>query len=50
MTPKISLLLVDDHPENLLALEAILESPSYHIVKARSGQSVWGGIRILKSD
>jgi len=35
---KINVLLVDDHPENLLALEAILESPGYRILKARSGE------------
>jgi PAS domain S-box-containing protein len=33
----VSLLLVDDRPENLMALEAILDSPEYHLVKARSG-------------
>jgi two-component system sensor histidine kinase/response regulator len=33
-----NVLLVDDNPESLLALEAILEGPDRHLVKARSGQ------------
>lgn len=35
---KINLLIVDDHPESLLALEATLSSPNYNIVKASSGE------------
>src|SRR6516225_1747482 len=35
--PSVKLLLVDDHPENLLALEALLEGPGHELVLARSG-------------
>jgi PAS domain S-box-containing protein len=34
---KVNILLVDDRQENLLALEAMLESPLYAIQRARSG-------------
>jgi PAS domain S-box-containing protein len=33
----VRLLVVDDHAENITALEAILEGPGYHVVAARSG-------------
>jgi PAS domain S-box-containing protein len=34
---KIDILLVDDRPENLFALEAVLASPDYHLIKVESG-------------
>jgi CheY-like chemotaxis protein len=33
-----SILLVDDRPENLVSLRAILERPDYHLVTANSGR------------
>lgn len=33
----VNILIVDDHPENLLALEAILENPGYRFFRAESG-------------
>lgn len=34
----IHILMVDDLQENLVALEAVLSSPNYHLVTARSGE------------
>lgn len=37
MTPKTNILIVDDRPENLLSLMAMLEDPEINIISASSG-------------
>ena len=38
-SPKARILIVDDHEENLLALEAVLDSPQYELIRANSGRA-----------
>jgi two-component system, cell cycle response regulator len=39
---KVSILIVDDRKENLLALEALLEKPDLRVIKAESGNQALG--------
>jgi hypothetical protein len=41
----VSILLVDDHAENLLALSAILDAPGRELVQAASGREALGALR-----
>ena len=44
----MKILIVDDHYENLLALEAVLKSPDYQLISANSGEEALK--RLLKDD
>ncbi|MDI6770018.1 MAG: response regulator [Anaerolineales bacterium] len=46
--PKINLLLVDDRPENLLALHSLLNNPEWNLVDAAAGAEALR--RLLKQD
>lgn len=42
---RASILLVDDRPANLVALEAMLARPDYHLVQAKSGREALEALR-----
>jgi len=44
----VNMLLVDDRPPNLLALEGVLQDPGQRLVTARSGQEALR--RLLEQD
>ena len=45
---QVDILLVDDHEENLLALEATLREPTYNLIRANSGRAALK--EVLKRD
>ncbi len=47
-TSQTNLLLVDDVPEDLMTLEAVLENPAYNLVRAYSGEEALK--KLLKQD
>ncbi len=48
METPINILLVDDNPDNLLALEAVLDNKNYHLIKCLSGEEALRSL--LKND
>src|SRR3954469_7028960 len=46
--PKINILIVDDRPENIVALKAILDRPGYNLLTATNGPEALG--MVLKHD